>query len=141
MSLDEEALPYVDTQSTRVTAPRDVVWAALRRYVDSSLGAAESSPLTRLLGCVPRSGFEVSKAVPPRRLALSGRHRFARYRLVFELDETDDGGTLLSARTYSRFPGALGRGYRTLVIGTRGHVVVTRHMLRSIRRVADGRRE
>ena len=33
------------------------------------------------------------------------------------------------------FPGPLGRVYRALVIGTRGHVVAVMHMLRSVRQM------
>lgn len=35
------------------------------------------------------------------------------------------------------FPGTAGRGYRTLVIGTRGHVVAVRRLLRATRRRAE----
>lgn len=71
--------------------------------------------------------------VPPRRLALVGRHRFSRYSLVFELDPRGRH-TVLRALTYARFPGPHGAVYRLLVIGTRLHVVATRRLLGSIRR-------
>jgi hypothetical protein len=131
-------LPYVDTNQTRIAAPRDLVWTALRRYVDSSIGVGESNPLTWLLGTEPRSGFEVTRDVPNQQLSLAGRHRFARYLLVFDLVDVADGETLLSARTYSDFPGPHGRVYRALVISTRLHVVATKHMLRSVRRLSVG---
>lgn len=38
-------LPYVYTHQTRIAASRDLVWTALRRYVDSSLGMGQSAGL------------------------------------------------------------------------------------------------
>jgi len=133
-------LPFVDEHGTRIAAPRELVWTALRRYVDSSLvdsskGGAESHLLGRLLGTEPRSGFAVAREVPNQHLGLAGRHRFARYLLVFEVADTDGGQTLLTARTYAAFPGPRGRIYRALVIGSRGHVVAVKRMLRSVRRL------
>jgi hypothetical protein len=131
---DRSGLPYVDEHRTRIAASRDVVWTALRRYVDSSLGVAAGNPLARLLATEPLGGFEVAQEVQNQRLSMAGRHRFARYLLVFELADVEGGTTLLSARTYAAFPGPHGRTYRALVIGTRGHVVAVKHMLRTIRR-------
>jgi hypothetical protein len=136
MGLNNSDLPYVDTNQTRIAASRDLVWTALRRYVDSSLGIGEGNPLAWLLSAEPRTGFEVARAVPNQQLSLAGRHRFARYLLVFDLADVAAGETLLSARTYSDFPGPHGRVYRALVIGTRFHVVATKHMLHSIRRLS-----
>lgn len=129
-------LPYIDEHAIRVAEPRDRVWTALNRYVESSLAGAERSPLTKILGTEPRGGFEIAEAVPVERLALVGRHRFSRYRLVFELADAD-GGTQLRAQTYAVFPGIHGRAYRALVIGTRLHVVATNHLLRSVRRLSE----
>ena len=136
MRSDPGELPYLDEHRIRVAAPRAVVWPALRHYAASSLRIGAGSPLTRLLGTVPRAGFEVAEEVPEQRLGLAGRHRFSRYRLVFALADLPDGGTLVSARSYAVFPGWPGRGYRALVIGTRLHVVAVRNMLRSIRRAS-----
>jgi hypothetical protein len=69
---------------------------------------------------------------------MAGRHRFSRYRLVFELVDAADNETQLSARTYAEFPGLQGRVYRALVIGTRVHVLATNQILRSVRRAALG---
>ena len=69
---------------------------------------------------------------------MAGRHRFSRYRLVFELVDAADDETQLSARTYAEFPGLRGRAYRALVIGTRLHVLATNQILRSVRRAALG---
>jgi hypothetical protein len=142
MSADEEPavtdLPYIDEHSITVDAPRDRVWTALRRYADASIGAPEGGLLAKLLGTDPARGFAVTESRPGHHLGLSGKHRFSRYLLTFDLSELPDGGTRLSARSYGEFPGLLGRTYRTLVIGTRGHVLAVRHMLRGIRRHSLG---
>jgi hypothetical protein len=126
-------LPYVDEHQIRIAASRDVVWPVLRRYVDAALQIGPRSPLPWLLGTRPRGGFEVSQEVPGQLLGMAGRHRFSRYLLQFELADTPDGATTLTARSYAAFPGLPGWTYRTLVIGTRGHVLAVRHLLRSIR--------
>lgn len=131
---DAHDLPYVDQHAVTVDAPRAAVWAALERYANESLCATKVELLGRLLGADPPSGFGVAERDPERRLALAGRHRFSRYRLVFELDEGPDNGTVLRALTYAVFPGVPGLVYRTLVIGTRLHVVATRGMLHAVRR-------
>ena len=124
---------FVDEHRTTIDAPRDRVWTALRRYADS-MGIGRRNPLAWLLGTVPRSGFEIALEVPAVRLGLTGRHRFSRYQLVFELTDAGNGETQVSARTYADFPGPHGRVYRALVLGSRAHVVAVRAMLRSIRR-------
>jgi hypothetical protein len=43
---------------------------------------------------------------------------------------------VLTATTRAAFPGARGRAYRALVIGTRAHVLATRHMLHAVRRLS-----
>jgi hypothetical protein len=58
---------------------------------------------------------------------LAGRHRFAQYTLTFVLDPDR-----LRARTQAAFPGVSGRLYRTAVIGSGAHRIVTRRMLRRV---------
>jgi hypothetical protein len=128
-------LPYVDEHAITIAAPRDLVWAALRRYAAQSIGTSDGSLLGRLLGTVPRSGFEVAEAVPGDRLTLAGHHRFSRYALVFELRDAAAGSTVLTAKTYAAFPGPHGRVYRVLVIGTRAHVLATNRMLRAVQQL------
>ena len=130
--LDE--LPYVDEHAIRIPAPRDVVWAALERYVATSLRIPEGNPLALILGTEPRAGFEVSESVPGESLDLVGRHRFSTYLLRFELADAPSRTTQLRAQTYAAFPGVGGRVYRALVISMRTHEVATNHVLRSVRR-------
>jgi hypothetical protein len=131
-------LPYVDEHWIRIPASRDHVWTTLRRHVDSSLGIGARNPLAWILGTEPPAGFEIEREVPQQQLSMAGRHRFSRYRLVFDLSDAADGETRLSARTYAEFPGRRGRVYRALVIGTKAHVVATNQILRSIRRSSLG---
>ncbi len=135
-------LPYIDEHSRRIDASPDAVWAALSSVLGRDRGAGA---LARILGCDPARGtasfagrpgdavpgFRVVDAEPGRRLALRGRHRFARYALTFVLD-----GDRLRATTHAAFPGVLGRLYRAAVIGTGAHRLVTRQLLRQIARAA-----
>jgi len=130
-------LPFVDEHHTAIDAPADVVWQALRAYVDKMLAANSAGVFARLLGAQPSAGFAVSEEVPEERLVLTGRHRFSRYALVFELTRSETQ-TVLKALTYAVFPGAHGRAYRLLVISSRLHVLATRRMLSSVERQALG---
>lgn len=130
--------PHIDDHEVRVAAPAAEVYPVLRRYVDS-LGAKGSGMLSRLLGTDPPSGFAVAEEVPDRLVRLTGRHRFSRYQLLFEID-AHGKESVLRARSYGEFPGLHGRAYRAAVIGTRAHVLATRHILRSIRRHVERRR-
>jgi hypothetical protein len=125
-------LPYVDTHQTTVDASRERVWSALLRYVDTSLGAHNAVPLAWVLGTKPQSGFEAIDEIPQQQLTLAGRHRFAKYRLIFDLTDTPNGQTVLSAHTYSAFPGPHGRLYRLLVITTHFHALATTQLLHTI---------
>ncbi|MGA9746144.1 MAG: hypothetical protein WBQ50_01685 [Nocardioides sp.] len=129
-------LPYIDAHDVSIAAPRDLVWTTLQRQLSSVSGGQAGNPFTRLLGTDPPGGFEVVEAVVSERLTLVGRHRFSRYRLVFELGDAHDGATHVRAETYARFPGLHGRVYRTLVIGSRAHVLATTHLLRTLRRLS-----
>jgi hypothetical protein len=129
------SLPLLDEHSAALKASRSAVWRAVRQYA-RGLEQADHVVLGRILGTEPESGFELAEEVEGERLALTGRHRFARYRLVFELEAETSNVTRLSIRSFATFPGARGRFYRGLVWGTGGHVLAVRHMLRTIRRQA-----
>ncbi len=53
------------------------------------------------------------------------------YKLIFLLSDAD-GGTRVAAQTWAAFPGLKGRIYRALVIGSGGHRIVVRRMLKRI---------
>lgn len=126
-------LPLLDTHTATVAAPRVVVWEAVRQYA-SSLAESDHGLLGRVLSTVPASGFTLDGAVDREELALAGRHRFARYRLVFALGDAPGDATDVSVRSYADFRGLHGRAYRGLLLGTRGHTVAVRRMLRRIER-------
>jgi len=141
-----EPLPFIDEYARPVDAPAEVVWGALLDVLRRSLRSRER--VAWLLGCEPREGtaafsgrpgeavpgFRVVEAEASRRLLLRGRHRFADYSLTFVLD----GGSLRAA-THGAFPGALGKLYRAAVIGSGGHRLVAKTMLRQVARVAERR--
>ena len=146
-----ESLPFVDELSTEVAATPQRAWDAVLATVDH-LGARPTSRATEhALGATPDRrtgdvgkigstipGFLVTRSVPPAVLALMGEHRYSRYALVFRIAEQGpDRPLLVSAETRAEFPGLTGSLYRLLVIGSRGHVAVTRSLLRSIRRRAE----
>lgn len=148
MTTPSEALPHIDEHSVAVEADVDATWAACLRVVDGSFGPVGRT--ARLLGCEdtaasgPRPlaggstlpGFHVERAEPKQTLALVGRHRFSRYALIFRLEPNGEG-TTVRAETRAEFPGIKGGAYKTLVIRTRGHVLVTRRLLSAMKRRAE----
>lgn len=146
-----ETLPYIDEHSTTIEADAQAVWSALARTVEDSFGGTAQALITRALGCAdcanggPRPlargstlpGFSVSTAIPGGELSLEGRHRFSRYSLRFHIERLDRDRSRLHAETRAAFPGVFGRGYRALVIGSGGHVLVVRGMLANIKRRAE----
>jgi hypothetical protein len=145
-----ESLPPIDEHAIRIDAPPQAVWQALLATVAGSFGGRASGVIARALGCAETEsagdlrhpggtvpGFVVARVVPPVLLALLGSHRFSTYALVFRIDAMEDETSRVRAETRAEFPGAKGRGYRALVIGTRGHVLVVKSMLRAIRRRAE----
>ena len=149
MSHADTSLPYLDEHALTIEASRDAVWRSLLAMPDSMISAT----FARILGCVdaeasgPRPltdgsivpGFRVVTADVPSELALEGRHHFSDYLLVFRLDELGPDRTRLRAESRAAFPGARGAVYRMLLLGTGGHVLVTRRMLAAVRRSAERR--
>ncbi|CAL9628754.1 hypothetical protein SUDANB9_05995 [Streptomyces sp. enrichment culture] len=143
-------LPFIDEHQVRVVAPAPSTWDALTTWIARThLGV--SSGFAHLVGAEPRSvtgilplqgstipGFAVAESVCGKRLILVGRHRFSHYALTFSLADHPDG-TLLSARSHALFPKLPGALYRGLVIGSGGHRVLVRRMLRDIGRSAESR--
>jgi hypothetical protein len=148
VTVDE--LPLLDEHRTTVAAPAAVVWSAalatFRRSFESPLGRTTA----RLVGCHPaRSagwddpavgtsipGFAISEFDPPHRLVLAGRHRFSRYAIVLTVEPLEQG-CRVRLESRAAFPGPAGAAYRAAVIGTRGHRVAVRRLLRDVRRRAE----
>jgi hypothetical protein len=151
VSSASDRLPHIDEHSASVAADVDATWRSLFRVIERSFSSARTARFARLLGCVdsgpdgPRPmdtgsafpGFHVEVAERPRELALAGGHRFSDYALIFRLDDLGDGRTRLRAETRAQFPGLNGSAYRTLVIGTRAHVLVTRRLLGAVKTHAE----
>ena len=126
---------------------------ALVQVVEASFSFTGTMQIARILGCVdttasgPRPldagstcpGFHVAAIEERKVLALAGQHRFSRYALIFNLEDRHLKGTKLNAETRAEFPDATGRLYRSLVIGSGGHVFVTRSVLAAVKRRAEGR--
>ncbi len=145
-----ESLPFVDEHYVEIAATPEQVWEALIRTLGGISDGRTGAPISRVLGCAQTQvegevgeigstipGFVVTRAIRPAVLALMGEHRFSEYALIFSILEKPSGLVLLGAQTRAQFPGRRGRIYRGLVIGTRGHVLVTSGILRGVRRRAE----
>lgn len=118
-----ERLPYIDEHAITIPANRADTWAALLRVMCREPHDPSTVPV----------GFVLDEARAPARFALKGRHWFAVYRWVFELDELGGGApTRLRSATWAAFPGARGKVYRALVIGTGAHRVLVRWTLKRV---------
>ncbi|MET0865133.1 MAG: hypothetical protein ABWZ98_12435 [Nakamurella sp.] len=138
-------LPFLDEHSTEISADVVVVWPILLDAIDRSFAGA--GRYARLVGSAdnacagPRPltvgstlpGFRVAIANPEVELALQGRHRFSTYALTFRLEQLSPGTSLLRAESRAHFPGAAGAGYRLLVVGSRGHVILVRRLLNRVK--------
>ncbi|MBS1879710.1 MAG: hypothetical protein JST31_09370 [Actinobacteria bacterium] len=125
------ALPHVDEHTREVAAGPGETWEALLA-LERSFATGATPTIARLLGCEDATGFHVASAEPERELLLVGRHRFARYALIFRIEQLAPGRCRVRAETRAEFPGAKGRAYRALVIGSRGHVLATRRLLAGV---------
>lgn len=147
MSSAGERLPHIDEHSAEIAADPSATWGALLRVVEGSFGSDRTARVARLLGCAdvtssgPRPlatgsafpGFHVEAAEQPQVLSLTGSHRFSDYALIFRLDDLGGQRTRLRAETRAVFLGLKGSLYRTLVIRTRGHVIVTSRLLGAVK--------
>lgn len=151
MAAGEDELPFIDRLAVEVGADREATWGALVETLTRSLESGSSRLAARVLGSSvleasgPRPietggtlpGFGVASVEPPRRLVLDGSHRFARHEMAFGLSESGSGRTELAVVTRAEFPGPVGRVYRGLVIGSGGHVLATRRLLKAVKREAE----
>jgi hypothetical protein len=139
-------LPRIDEHEVVVDAPPDEVWAALVSTFTRLTTRVGWRVYGQAVRCQPDSasgvpdvvgaavpGFRVVASVPPSEWALEGRHQFSRYALTFRITPLEGERSLLRAESSAVFPGLHGRVYRALVIGTGGHVVGVRSILRSIK--------
>jgi hypothetical protein len=129
------ALPFIDDHRIQVRAPVEQTWAALAKLTRRLAERPAPRAFASLWRLDPPSGFAIESS-SSERIVLVGHHRFSRYELAFELRPTDQG-VEVHGRTSAEFPGVAGRLYRALVIGSGGHGVAVRAMLRRVRRVAE----
>jgi hypothetical protein len=147
-------LPFVDEHAIEVAAPPERAWDAVHDTVSRSFDGRSAVLLASLLGTAERrpqgdpaepgstiTGFRVARAQAPVELALEGRHRFSRYALIFHLEALPGDRSRVRAETRAVFPGLHGRAYRALVIGTGGHVLVVKRLLRAVRARAEKPRQ
>lgn len=149
-----EQLPAIDEHSIEIDAPAEATWAALFPTLSETLGGRFSRAITTRLDGSPTEvagdlhhpggtlpGFVVCRSIAPVMFAMIGSHRFANYAIVIRIDLLP--GQRSRARLESRadFPGAKGRLYKALVVGTRGHVIAVRMILRILKRRAEGREQ
>lgn len=146
-------LPHLDEHTTIIAADADEVWPVLLRGVEEAFSRAGSAIYARAVGCANSSasgrrplaegstipGFRVVSVIPDHELKLEGRHRFSSYALIFRIEQTGRGRTMLRAQSRAEFPGLAGGLYRLLVVRSGGHVVAVRRMLSVIKRRSEHR--
>jgi hypothetical protein len=142
-------LPRIDSRSVEVDAPPAIAWRALIDWMAGSSQVQLRTRFARLLGCEPLQttgepgaqgstipGFRVARSVPPHELALEGGHRFSDYSLRFDI-EPRGGRSLCTATTHAAFPGLSGQLYKTAVIRSRAHHLLTKRLLDELARRAE----
>jgi hypothetical protein len=143
-----ERLPYIDTHTRMIEAPRERVWESLLGTLRRQFRGGLPRPIIAAWGLEQFTrhgdwngsvavgdtitGFRAAEVERLRLLTLRGRHRFSRYELRFELEPRDTRAVELRAVTSAVFPGPHGRLYRLLVIDSGGHRVAVRRMLSAV---------
>ncbi|PQM46391.1 hypothetical protein C1Y40_03440 [Mycobacterium talmoniae] len=89
-----ERLPYIDEHAITIDAAAAETWTALLQVICRNPDDPATVPV----------GFTLGEATPPHRLALKGRHPFAVYRWIFELDELGPQRTRVRSQTWAAFP-------------------------------------
>ena len=138
---DVDAAPAAvwDTQIAACPGPRA---SGLLRAWAVAVGAepaAANGLASHVIGA-ERPGLVVREVVPPATWAAAGRHRFARYQVVFRIEPTVSGASRLSAETYASFPGRGGSAWRRIVMDFGLHALAMRAVLAWLRRRAEQRR-
>jgi hypothetical protein len=131
-----KSLPYIDEHRLEVRATPERTWDAVVQFVQDRLTRPAPVSFVQLWRLSPASGFAIAEKIAPRHLALRGQHRFSRYELAFDIAPRS-GSVVLTARTAAEFPGISGSLYRALVIGSGGHGIIVRQMLRRIAKSAE----
>ena len=140
------ALPRIDEHEISVDVPAEEAWLAVLDVFERLTARPIWRAFARVVRCNPDRasgdpvivgatvpGFRVTHSLPPNEWALEGRHLFSRYALTFRITPVDDKHCRVRAESSAEFPGHHGTAYRAVVIGTGGHVIGVRGILRSIK--------
>ncbi|RNL81262.1 hypothetical protein [Nocardioides marmorisolisilvae] len=127
--------PYIDEHSVLADVPADVLWDSVRRTFERPLTGVVRR-YAALVGAEGGRAFVVDSAERPGLLGLVGAHRFSRYALTFTFEPLGPDRTRMTARTNAVFPGVAGQLYKTAVIRSRAHRVLTKAMIRGLARRA-----
>jgi hypothetical protein len=146
----DSALPYIDEHEISVNVPASVAWTA----AVAAFGRLTTRPALRIFAkaiqCRPDHaigaavtvgealpGFLVTRCEVPREWSLEGEHLFSRYAVTFRIASVDSEHCRVAAQSSAEFPGLHGKIYRTIVIGSGGHAIGVRRILRSIKTEAE----
>jgi hypothetical protein len=146
----DSALPCIDEHEISLNVPAPVAWNA----VVAVFGRLTTRPAWRVFSkavrCKPDHavgtavtagdavpGFLVARSEAPTEWALEGEHLFSRYGLTFRIAPVDSGHCRVAAHSSAEFPGLHGKIYRAMVIGSGGHAIGVRRILRSIKTEAE----
>ncbi len=134
-------------------APPAVVWDTLMAACPGPRASGPLRLMGALLGVEPaaanglashvigaeRPGLIVREVVRPATWAAAGRHRFARYQVVFRIEPSASGGSRLSLETYASFPGRAGAAWQRMVMASGVYGAAVRALLARLRRRAERR--
>jgi hypothetical protein len=144
------ALPCIDEHEISLNVAAPVAWTA----VVAVFGRLATRPAWRMFArairCKPDHavgtavtagdslpGFLVARCTAPTEWALEGEHLFSRYALTFRIAPVDSEHCRVGAHSTADFPGLHGKVYRAMVIGSGGHAIGVRSILRSIKTEAE----
>jgi hypothetical protein len=147
-------LPRIDEHEISVDARAPLAWAAAVAVFRRLSTRRAWRAYAQAVRCQPRRasgaadtvgatlpGFLVVRSEAPTEWALEGEHLFSRYALTFRIVPVDAEHCRVIACSSAEFPGPHGMAYRALVIGSRGHAIGLRRLLRSIKSEAERRRD
>jgi len=146
----DSALPSIDEHEISLDVPPPVAWTAVVAVFGRLMTRPEWRLFAKAIRCKPDHavgtavaagdalpGFLVVRCEAPTEWALEGQHLFSRYALTFRIAPVDSEHCRVAAHSSAEFPGVHGKMYRAVVIGSGGHAVGVRNILRSIKTEAE----
>jgi hypothetical protein len=154
MDIGSAALPCIDEHEISLNVPTPVAWTAVVAVFARLTARPAWRAFAKAIRCKPDHavgtaitvgeavpGFLVARCEAPTEWALEGEHLFSRYALTFRVTPVDGEHCRVVAHSSAEFPGLHGKVYRAMVIGTGGHAIGVRGILRSIRNEAEHGRD